>query len=102
MELGEERIRSLFEQILTSPLVPKVAALIEQRLGRKLEPFDLYYAGFQARAAYPEEKLDALTQQRYPDAAAFKRDLPRLLRELGFSPERAKYLASLITVDPSR
>jgi hypothetical protein len=102
MEMSEERVRTVFEQILTSPLVPKVAALIEQRLGRKLEPFDLYYAGFQARAAYPEEKLDAITQAKYPNAAAFKKDMPRLLRELGFSAEKAAFLDERIMVDPSR
>jgi len=40
--------------------------------------------------------------QRYPTAAAFEKDLPNLLGRLGFAPERAAHLASLIAVDPAR
>ena len=101
-EIPEARIQALLEQVLSSPLVAQVAALIEQRLGRKLEPQDLYYAGFQERAKYPEAQLDALTRKRYPDAAAYKKDIPRLLRGLGFSPEKASWLDAHILVDPAR
>ena len=102
MEMSEARVRGLLESLLQSPLVPRVAALIEKRLGRKLEPHDLYYAGFLQRSAYPEDKLDALTQKRYPDAAAYKKDMPRLFTALGFSAEKAKYLDEHILVDPAR
>ena len=44
-ELPEARVKALLEQVLTSPLVPRVAKEIESRLGRKLEPQDLWYAG---------------------------------------------------------
>jgi hypothetical protein len=101
-EIPEARIKALLEQVLSSPLVPQVAALIEQRLGRKLEPQDIYYAGFLDRAKHPEAQLDAMTRKRYPDAAAYKRDIPRLLRGLGFSPERAAWLDAHILVDPAR
>jgi hypothetical protein len=101
-EIPEARIKALLEEVLSSPLVPQVAALIEQRLGRKLEPQDLYYAGFLNRAKYPEAQLDAMTRKRYPDAAAYKRDIPRLLRGLGFSPEKAAWLDAHILVDPAR
>jgi hypothetical protein len=101
-EIPETRIKALLEEVLSSPLVPQVAALIEQRLGRKLEPQDLYYAGFLDRAKYPEAQLDAMTRKRYPDAAAYKRDIPRLLRGLGFSPEKAAWLDAHILVDPAR
>src|SRR4029077_16450982 len=33
---------------------------------------------------------------------AFAADVPRILRDLGFTPARAKYLAEHIEVDPSR
>jgi hypothetical protein len=102
MEMSEARVRGLLEQLLTSPMVPRVAAMIEKRLGRKLEPFDLYYAGFQARAAYPEDQLDAITRKKYPNAEAYKKDIPRLLKDLGFSTEKAAYLDAHIVVDPSR
>ncbi len=101
-EIPEARVQALFEQILGSPLVPRGASGIEKRLGRKLEPFDVWYDGFRPRAAYPEGTLDALTKKRYPTAEAYKADLPRLFAELGFSSEKAAWLAARIVVDPSR
>ena len=101
-EIPEPRFRALLESIVSSPLVPKVAALVQQRLGRPLEPHDLWYAGFLARARYPEAKLDALTRKRYPTPEAYAKDMPRLLRGLGFTPAKAKWLAERIVVDPAR
>jgi hypothetical protein len=101
-EIPEARVRQLFTEVLTSPLVPRVAAEIERRLGRKLEPQDLWYDGFKARAAIPEAELDAITRKRYPDAGAFAADLPRILRQLGFAADKASFLAEHVVVDPSR
>lgn len=101
-ELPEERVKALLTQVLSSPLVPRVAKVIERRLGRKLEPQDLWYAGFKPGGKRPEAELDALTRKRYPTAEAFAKDLPRILQGLGFSKERAKYLAERIRVDASR
>ena len=103
-EIPEERVRAMFEQVLTSPLVPRVAALIEKRLGRPLEPFDVWYDGFRARGAYTEAQLDEIVKQKYPTPAAFERDIPNILVKLGFSKEhrdinirRIGYVASEIT-----
>ncbi len=101
-EIPEARVRQLLEEVLTSPSVPKVARLIEQRLGRKLEPFDIWYNGFRARGAYTEEELDRIVRAKYPTTAAFQADLPKILRGLGFAPETADFLATKITVDPAR
>ncbi|MEO6325753.1 MAG: hypothetical protein ABIT01_21180 [Thermoanaerobaculia bacterium] len=101
-ELPEARVKELFAQILGSPLVPRIARLIEQRLGRKLEPFDVWYNGFQARGKFSEPELDALVKKKYPDVAAYQADIPRLLKDLGFTPEKAAYLSGLIVVDPAR
>jgi hypothetical protein len=101
-EIPEARFRALLESIVSSPLVPKVAALIQTRLGRPLEPHDIWYAGFLARSRFPEAKLDALTRKRYPTPEAYAKDMPRLLRELGFSTAKAKWLAERIVVDPAR
>ena len=101
-EIPEARFRALLESIVSSPLVPKVAALIQERLGRPLEPHDLWYAGFLARARFPEAKLDALTRKRYPTPEAYAKDMPRLLRGLGFTPAKARWLAERIVVDPAR
>ncbi len=101
-EIPEARVEARLEAILTSPLVPRVASVIERRLSRKLEPFDVWYDGFRPRAAYSEAALDALTKKRYPTAESYKADMPRLLTELGFTPEKARWLADRIVVDPSR
>ncbi|MBI4603913.1 MAG: hypothetical protein HY721_18310 [Planctomycetes bacterium] len=101
-ELPEARVVGLLEEVLGSPLVPRVARAIEARLGRKLEPFDVWYDGFQARSKHEQGRLDAVVRERYPDAAAFQADMPRLLVGLGFTKERAAYLADRIVIEPSR
>ncbi len=101
-EMPEDRVVKLLEAILTSPLVPRVARRIEERLGRKLEPFDIWYNGFLARGKHAEADLDAGVRRRYPDPGAFHADMPRILTALGFTPERAGMLAGRIAVDPSR
>jgi hypothetical protein len=101
-EIPEARVRAMFEQVLSSPLVPRVAALIEKRLGRPLEPFDVWYDGFRPRGAQTEAQLDEIVSKRYPDAAAFEKDVPNILVKLGFSKERAESLAANVLVDPAR
>ncbi len=101
-EMPEARVKQLLESVLTSPQVPKVAAEIQKRLGRPLEPTDLWFNGFLPRGSVPEAELDAKVRARYPTAEAFAKDIPRILQGLGFSAERAKYLSERIKVDPSR
>ena len=101
-EIPEERVRAMLEQILSSPLVPRVAKLIEQRLGRQLEPFDVWYNGFLPRNAHNEAELDSIVRRKYPTAEAYKQDIPRMLMVLGFSRERAEFYAAHIDVDPAR
>jgi hypothetical protein len=82
--------------------VKEVADLIIKRLGRDLKPWDIWYDGFKPRSSIDETKLNAITQKRYPDAAAFQKDLPRMLMTLGFSKQKANYIAYKIEVDPAR
>jgi len=101
-EIPEERVREMFEQILTSPLVPKIAALIGERLGRPLEPFDIWYNGFRPQSKQTGAELDQIVRKRYPTADAYDKDMPNLLTALGFSKDRALYLADNIIVEPAR
>jgi hypothetical protein len=101
-QMLESRVQAMLEEVVSSPLVARTGKLIEQRLGRKLEPFDIWYNGFKARGAYSEAELDAITRKRYPTAAAYKADMANLLVKLGFTKERAEYLAANIEVDPAR
>ena len=101
-EIREARVKAMLEQVLSSPLVPSVAKLIAFRLGRPLEPFDIWYNGFRPRGTYTEAQLDGIVSKKYPTAEAYKHDIPNLLMKLGFSKERAEYLANNIVVDPAR
>lgn len=102
MEIPQEDVEKLFVNFITSPQVKEVAALISKRLGRNLEPFDIWYDGFKARGTISEDMLTAKTSKLYPNAAAFEKDLPNILKKLGWSPERAAYIASKVQVDPAR
>ncbi|HWE23700.1 MAG TPA: hypothetical protein VG496_07140, partial [Myxococcales bacterium] len=101
-EMPEARVKQILESIVSSPLAARVAALIRNRLGRPLEPHDLWYSGFLPRAKHPEAELSRLTRSRYPTAAAYKKDVPRLLQGLGFTAEKARFFDSHIVVDPAR
>ncbi|HVM75444.1 MAG TPA: hypothetical protein VMT75_07360 [Candidatus Saccharimonadales bacterium] len=101
-EIPEAQVRAMLEKVLMSPLVPQVAKLIEARLGRPLEPFDIWYDGFRARGTYTEAQLDAIVAKKYPTPDAYRQDIPEILEKLGFTPEKAHYLADHIAVDPAR
>lgn len=102
MEIPEQDVQKLFIALVTSPEIKEVAALISKRLGRNLEPFDIWYDGFKARSGLNEDDLTAKTQKLYPTPAAFEKDMPNMLRKLGWSADRAAYIASKIQVDPAR
>ncbi len=102
MEVPQKDVEKLFVDLLSSPIVKEVASFIESRLGRSLEPFDIWYNGFKSRGGVPEEELTAITSKKYPNAAAVEADLPRMLHELGWEKDKANEITSLITVDASR
>lgn len=102
MEIPQEDVEKLFTEFITSPQVKQVAELISKRLGRNLEPFDIWYDGFKARGTISEDMLNEKTSKLYPNAAAFEKDMPNILVKLGWTPERAKEIASKVQVDPAR
>ena len=102
MEISQEEIEELFDSYMSSPLLLKVAALIKERLGRDLKPFDIWYDGFKTRSTIPEDLLTTKTSALYPTPEAFNKNMPSMLMKLGWSPERSKYLADKIVVDPAR
>jgi hypothetical protein len=101
-EIPEERVVAMFEAVLSSALLARTGQLIEARLGRPLEPFDIWYNGFRPRGKYSEAELDVLTKERYPTAAAYEADMSNLLVGLGFDEQRARELAANIVVEPAR
>jgi hypothetical protein len=101
-QIPEERVVAMLEAVLASPLLQRTAKLIEERLGRPLEPFDIWYNGFRPRGTYSAAELDAITMGRYPTARAYEEDMPNLLVGLGFEEARAAELAANIVVEPAR
>jgi len=101
-EFTKEEIRDMFTRFIASPEVAAIAGLIKQRLGRDLEPFDIWYDGFKSRSSIPEELMTQKTQKLYPDAVAFERDLPEILKKLGFTSTDAHRICDKIRVDASR
>lgn len=101
-ELPERRVVAMLEEVLGAPEIRQIAKLVAGRLGRPLEPHDIWYDGFRPRSTHTEAELDRLTKARYPTAEAFAKALPETLERLGFEPERARWLAARIEVDPAR
>ena len=101
-QIPEVRVTAMLEQIVSSPDAAQIGKIIQKRLGRPLEPFDIWYTGFRPRGAYTEAQLDEIVSKKYPTVDAYQKDIPNLLMKLGFTKERAEYLADHIIVDPAR
>lgn len=102
MEISQKQIEELFSAFVSSEQVAKVAELIKVRLGRDLQPYDIWYDGFKSRSSFSPEMLDQVVNKKYPSKDAFEKDLPNILVKLGFTFEKAAELSSRITVDASR
>lgn len=102
MEIAQEEVEELFDSYLSSPLLSRTGAVVKERLGRDLKPYDIWYSGFRARTSFPEEMLSARTSALYHTPEAFRAGMPAMLKKLGWSSDRAQYLASKIVVDPAR
>ncbi len=101
-QMPESEVEALLVAVLESPEVRDLSRLVAARLGRPLEPFDIWYPGFRARGSHSDSELDAIVRKKFPTVAAFQSALPDTLARLGFAPEKAKYLAARIVVDPAR
>jgi hypothetical protein len=102
MEITQADAEQLFIKFMSSDALKQVGELIKQRLGRALQPWDIWYDGFKARSSIDENALNKITRSRYPDARALDDDLANLLVKLGFTKEKANFLADRIDVDPAR
>ena len=100
-EISVQDCEKMFTTLLSSMNVMEVSKIISKRLGRKLQPFDIWYDGFKNRSTLDPNLLDSLTKAKYPNIEAFQNDLPNILIQLGFTPERAKEICSMVHVDPS-
>jgi hypothetical protein len=101
-QIPEAEVETLLVSVLEAAEVDDLARLIARRLGRPLEPFDIWYNGFRPGSKYTEAQLDEMVAKKYPTAEAYQKDIPNLLMKLGFAPDRAQYVANNIIVDPAR
>ena len=102
MEISQSEVETLFDSYLSSPQLSVLGKMIKDRLGRDLKPFDIWYDGFKSRSLIPEDLLTSKTSALYPNPEAFHAGMPSMLRKLGWSADRAKYIAEKIVVDPAR
>jgi hypothetical protein len=102
MEVSADDIEQMFTKLVSAPEVAQVAELIKKRLGRNLQPFDIWYDGFKSRSSIPEEEMSAKTRVLYPTTQAFEKGMPAILTKLGFAPKDANEISALVTVDNSR
>jgi hypothetical protein len=101
LEMKLDDVEKLFISLITSPQVKQVAEIITKRLGRKLQPFDIWYDGFKSRSSINQDELDKSVREKYPNVAAFQKDLPNILIKSGFTPEKSKFICQHVQVDPS-
>lgn len=101
-EMSRQTVEDLLTAVVEDPVAGDVAALIAKRLGRDLQPFDIWYDGFKARGKYSEKELNGKVRDRYATLADFQADLPGVLGRLGFDKDTAAWLADRIVVDPAR
>lgn len=99
-EISEEKIVKILTDILSAPVAEQVARFVEKRLGRPIEPHDIYFRSFQAGTKKAPLGFDI--RKRYPNAEALTRAIPGILVRLGFKKDRAKWIGSHIRVDNSR
>jgi hypothetical protein len=102
MEVSVDDAEKLFKDYLSAPEMKIVGKIVASRLNRKLQAFDIWYDGFKLRSSLNEDSLSNITRALYPNAQAMKKDLPNILEKLGFTKERARYLAEKIDVDAAR
>ncbi|MDR1368631.1 MAG: hypothetical protein LBJ72_00700 [Dysgonamonadaceae bacterium] len=102
MGFSKEEVRDMFTRFISSEQIKQVAGLVKKRLGRDLEPFDIWYDGFKSRSSISEDDLTAKTRKQYPGAKDFERDLPGIMMKLGFSPSEAQGICDKVQVDASR
>lgn len=95
-----EEVEKIIREFLSDPAIAKAAKIIEEDLDRPLEPFDLWYSGFQEQSSYSADFLDSITRSRYPDPISLQEDVPNILINMGFSKEEAEHIGAHTTVRP--
>jgi hypothetical protein len=96
-EMPESEVEKLMVDLLESPVRKDIAAFMAKKLGRRLEPFDIYFEDIVE--AKPATEMNAAVKARFANVKEFEQKLPTVLRELGFSAEDADFLGTRIRVE---
>lgn len=99
-EIPFETVEKMFLDLLKDKTALKIADIIKKRLGRELEPFDIWYNQFLT----PSQgiNLDEEVKKRYPTLDDFQNSIKDILIKLDFDEKTASYLSEKIEVDPAR
>ena len=95
-----EEVEKIMRDFLSDPIIASAGRIIEKRLGRPLQPFDLWYSGFQEQSAFPADELNSITMKRFPDPMSLQNNLPGILVNMGFPSDEAEYIGTHISVRP--
>jgi hypothetical protein len=99
-EIPEEKVVQILMDILSAPVAEKVARFVEQKLGRPIEPHDIYFQSFQAGSKKAPLSFDI--RKRYPNTESLTAAIPGILVRLGFTKPRAQWIGARIQVENSR
>lgn len=101
-EIPVEDVEKLFIDLVSSKQVRETAEIIKNRLGRELEPYDIWYDGFKARSSIPADVLEKAVSKRFGSTHDFQNEIPNILTSLGWTKEKANFFGNKIVVEGSR
>lgn len=96
-EIPETDVERLLIDLLEHPVRAPLASFLRTRLGRALEPQDIYFED--VAESKPAAELNAAVKARFADELAFQAALPEVLRGLGFPAAEADFLGARIKVE---
>ena len=96
-EMPEEEVEALMIGLLESPVRVELAQFLTKRLGRALEPFDIYFEDI--IEASPASEMNAAVKRMFANGDEFEKKLPEVLRGLGFSSADAEHLGKRVRVE---
>ncbi len=99
-EIPELEVERLLFELLESSAHGTCTQLVQKRLGRPLEPHDIYFD--ELAPAKPVTELDAMVKSKYGDHRGLQLALPDLLRNLGWPGGTADFLGQRVRVEIAR
>ena len=96
-EMPEAEVEALMIGLLESPVRVQLAEFLTKRLGRALEPFDIYFEDIVE--ASPATEMNAAVRKMFANGKEFEQKLPEVLRGLGFNEADAAHLGSRVRVE---